>query len=892
MGKTLLLAQAHEHARKLGLAVAPGRASELDRVVPLTSLLSALRAAAPRPVDLSALREHDGDRLWYVDRLGEALEAYTARRPLLVIVDDTHWCDELSALALRVLVPRLSSSPLRWLLARRPVPADSPGQDAVNWLVEESAEEISLAPLDEDAVAALCQRVLDARPDATVLALAARGQGNPFLLEQFLTALKSTGQILVSNGIASVVGDDLPVSFLAAVDQRLRGLSVQVRWLLQAGAIFGRPFSVHAAAHLMGVQAPELLPAAEDAVSAGLLLAQGSELVFAHDLLRQAVYGNLSGPARATMHRDAALVVREEGRSAVEIAEHLMRAGPSGDREAVALLCAAADEVAERAPSTAADLVLRALEMLSEFDEERPGLSARAVDLLASAGRAAEARALGETTLRLALDPPTRATVLLGLADALKHAGENRTAADYARRGLAEPGIPAEIQARLHASAAHALLYSGDLTGADRAGTEADRLGLATGEQGAASYGVAARSLVAVAQGRLDEALGYALRAVETADAAGGPAGRRWHPRIWLGNVLTAQDRFEEAADVYATGRREAEELGTGWSLPLWHYFTAALLSARGRLDEAAAEAEAGVRIAEQLTARALCVPLHGQLTRLAILRGQIPLAREHLRRMERLRADGVSAAPEDIFWTIASVEMVDEQPQAALRTLSDIYAGLPDRLLLYVYDPGNAAELVRVALAAGDPPRARVAADAVRELAQRNPDVTSLTAAAAHTEGLLDQNLAVLRRAVEHFRYSPRPLARASALADTAHAEYDAGNHARAVQLLEQAIDEATGCGAQGAVDRMTTQLRGLGGRARPPAAPRRTASPLAGLTPTELNLAKLVAQGLTNREIAEQLGRSPHTVDSHIRNIFAKAGVKSRVALTRLVLGGDLPP
>src|SRR5262249_46940926 len=175
IGKTFVLDRAREHARKLGLAVAPGRASELDRVAPLTSLLSALRSATPRPLDLSALRDHDGDRLWYVDRLGEALEAYTARRPLLVAVDDTHRCDELSALALRLLVPRLSSSPLRWLLARRPVPTGSPGQDTVNWLIEQGTDQIELGPLDEDAVAALCQQVLDATPDATVLALAARG---------------------------------------------------------------------------------------------------------------------------------------------------------------------------------------------------------------------------------------------------------------------------------------------------------------------------------------------------------------------------------------------------------------------------------------------------------------------------------------------------------------------------------------------------------------------------------------------------------------------------------------------------------------------------------------------------------------------------------------------
>ncbi|TMM36688.1 MAG: LuxR family transcriptional regulator [Actinobacteria bacterium] len=894
IGKTRLLADVSEHARALGLAVAPSRAIELDRAAPLRSLLSAVGAAGPRPVDLAPLRDNPGDRLWYAERLGDALEAYVAEQPLVIVLDDAHWCDELSALALRVLVPRLASSPLRWMLARRPVPADSPAQDAIDWLVsEDTAAELRLGPLDDDAVQALCANVLGAAPDATVLALAAAGKGNPFLLEQYLSALKDTGQILIGDGVASVVGGDLPESFLSAVDQRLRGLSAQTRRLLQAGSVFGRPFSLHAAALLVGQPATTLVPAAEEAVSAGILLDQDAVLAFAHDLWRQAVYDNLAGTTRTTLHREAASVVRAEGCAPVEIAEHLVRSGQRGDREAVQVLRQAAEDVAARAPGTAADLALHALGMLPADDPQRNALGARAVGLLASAGRVAQARELGEATLRADADGHTRATVLLGLAEALKHAGQNRTAAEYAQRALADPAVPDVIRAHLHAVEAHALLYVDDLAGADRAGTDADRLGTETGEPAATAFGNSARSVVARAQGRLDDALACAGKAVSVSDAAGGTALHR-HPRIWYGAALAAVERFAEAEAAYEAGRHKAEELGSGWAQPLMHYYHSCALFAQGRLDEAAADAEAGVRIAEQLTALQLCVPLLGLLARIATVRAQLPVAHEHLRRMNRLRADGITAAPEDVAWSIAVVQFADGQAAPALATLAELFGWLPDRLLLLSNDPGAGAELVRIALAAADTTRARSAAAAAGVLAGRNPAVATFAGVAAQAEGLARRDPAALRRAVDLLRDCPRPLVRISAFEDAAKAEKEAGQRRRAIELLEQAIAEANRCGARRPAERMARRLRVLGvqtGTRPEPAGGGGGGSALSGLTAAERTIGLLVAEGMTNQQIATRIGRSPHTVDSHLRNIFQKLGVNSRVAVARVILSENRP-
>src|SRR5262249_22115405 len=154
--------------------------------------------------------------------------------------------------------------------------------------------------------------------------------------------------------------------FLSAVGQRLRGLSPQALRLLEAASIFGRPFTVAEVARLLGVRAAGVVPAAEEAVDGGLLVGQGTALVFAPGLLRQAIYDKMPGPARAALHHDAAVVVRDEGSSRVEVAGHLVRSGGPPDRVVVDVVRAAAQKVATRAPSTAADLLFTALDLLAE----------------------------------------------------------------------------------------------------------------------------------------------------------------------------------------------------------------------------------------------------------------------------------------------------------------------------------------------------------------------------------------------------------------------------------------------------------------------------------------------------------------------------------------------
>ncbi|WP_067501984.1 AAA family ATPase [Actinoplanes sp. TFC3] len=845
VGKSHLVRVAIEMASEFGIAVAAREAFKLDVAAPLVTLAGALRACKSATSLFDWL--FDGSRreeqYHTIDRLRAALEDFAADRPLLIVVDDAQWTDELSALAVRELVPALASSPVRWLFAGRPETTDTPGLQMLTWLGRGRAEPITVGVLDEPAIAQLSAAVVGAEVDNTVLALAGGCGGNPLRVGQLMRALRASGQIVFNHGTASVIGGELPSSFVDTVADVLASLSEDTQRLLRACSVFGRPFGIEAAARLTAREPAEVYGQVEEALT-DLLTDDGGGLTFAHDLVRQAIYNTLPRLMREQLHRDAAAIARAEGRPAMEVAEHLRASGSTGTAAAVAMLRAAARDVAAAAPATAADLMTQALQVLGEHGPDRTAVIAEAVGVLAAAGRVSQARNLGEQALDAGLSAEHEAGLLLGLAEACKHSGQNASAVEYATRGLCHNAITDALRARLHAIRAHARFYVDDLTGADESGAAAERLGTAGDEHAAAVFGGTARSLVALAEGRMADALSHASVAVRIAEHRGGRA-RQQHPGIWLGNALTAFDRFDEAEEAIRRGRRESERLGTAWANPLWHYYYANLLGARGRLDDAVAEAEAGVTTAEQVTsAYQLAVPLLGTLARLAVLRGDLDAAQAHLDRMHELMRTGITAPPEDVIWPECLLLHAGGASDVAFSVASGFYESLATRPALIILDPSAPGLLTRIALTAGDRERAARVASAARTLATRNPQSQSAAGAAAHAEGLLHDDPARLADAAEHFGRTPRALALAAALQDA---------------------------GAN-------------------PQPPRPTGTPaaapiLAGLSPAELKVALLVAEGLTNIQVAEKLFLSRHTVDSHLRHIFTKLAIKRRVELAKVV-------
>jgi DNA-binding CsgD family transcriptional regulator len=164
----------------------------------------------------------------------------------------------------------------------------------------------------------------------------------------------------------------------------------------------------------------------------------------------------------------------------------------------------------------------------------------------------------------------------------------------------------------------------------------------------------------------------------------------------------------------------------------------------------------------------------------------------------------------------------------------------------------------------------------------QRNPGVASLEAIAAHARGLRDGDLVQLGRSVRRFALSPRRLAMASAVEDLGRLMVRDGQTSSGIRELNRALELYAGMGATWDVIRVRRRLRELGVRRN--LAPARPATGWAGLTDSELAVVRLVAGGQTNGQIAAQLFLSPNTISSHLRRVFSKLGIGSRVELVRL--------
>ncbi|MFI5897091.1 ATP-binding protein [Actinoplanes sp. NPDC051513] len=886
IGKSQLLRAVAGLAGARGLAVAAREAFRLDQAAPLVTLAVALRDCRPATPAFAWLTRQSerADTFATLHRLRASMEQAALERPLVVIIDDAQWMDELSALAVRELVPALASSPVCWLIAARPPSPDDrdgPGQQLVRWLLRDGTPQIRVPALDEEAVTRLCAEVVGARVDSTVVALAASCAGNPLRTEQLLKALVATGQLLVAGGVGSVVGDELPSTFVDSVRDLLETLSDAAGQLLRAVSVFGRPFTVEGAARLARREPVDLLPLVQEAMTDFLTEDADGGLVFAHDLVRQAVYGMLPRGMREHLHREVAAITRDAGRPPLEVADHQLRGGRDGAADAARLVRSMPAEMARVAPSAAADIMLRALSGSAPDAPDRAALTAETVGLLANAARLEEARKLGEEALAAGLDPTIAARLLHGLAEAYKHGGLNEISLRYADQALARPDVPPEIQARLYAVRAHALHYLGELAAADESGERADVLGRRSGEHAAAVFGLTARGLVAFTEGRLADALAHTREATALAEVSGGEAVRR-HPGIWLGGMLTVLDSFGEAERVFQRVFRDTDRAGTVWAEPLLHYFRTTMLYARGLLEEATAEAETGVAVAEQHAANALTMPLLGMLVRISVLRGDLDRAGRHQAQLRRLADGGITAPPEDVLWAEAVLLAATGSPRDAFVLLRDFSATLPERPALLAADPVAAADLVRIARETGNRWHAGIAAETARRLADDNPGVHATAGAADYAEGLLHDDLERLSRAADEFGLADRPLARASALEDAVRLGRGTVDDRLLRSWYEEALSIVSARGADAARHRIQEEL---GEWAAEPASPAPVKPRLPQLTDTERKVAVEVAQGKTNSEVATVLFMSRHTVDTHLRHIFRKLGLRRRSEIARIV-------
>jgi DNA-binding CsgD family transcriptional regulator len=203
-------------------------------------------------------------------------------------------------------------------------------------------------------------------------------------------------------------------------------------------------------------------------------------------------------------------------------------------------------------------------------------------------------------------------------------------------------------------------------------------------------------------------------------------------------------------------------------------------------------------------------------------------------------------------------------------------------------FDPTDEPQLVRLSLLIGDDDLADAAVRAAEARRRDNPDVALLAATAEHARGLRAGDVGALAAAVELFGTTSRPLAHASALEDLGREQILHASRDEGIASFGRALELHVEAGATWDAARLRGRLRALGVRRRL-ARPARPAGGWAGLTDSELTVARLVAQGLTNRDAAARMFLSPHTVSMHLRHAFAKLDINSRVELGRVVRQHD---
>jgi DNA-binding CsgD family transcriptional regulator len=883
IGKSRLLLEARQRAASEGVTVAFGRADELDQVTPWGVLIRALSSSGPPLLDasgLGTLRGLSDQRLAVVERMREAVEHASGSRPVLVALDDLQWADPSTLFALGVLVAQLFSYPIGWLLARRPLPTRSALDGLLERLDELGATRVHLGPL-EPADALAFARDLSAPGDAEDLSsLIADADGNPFFIIELLRAHSLQDQ--AEGGRATV---DVAQSVRSAVSRHLRSLSEGCRQLLRVASVLGREFSVAEVAAMTGTPASRLLPGVDEALAAEVLVELSGRLAFRHDLLRQAVYDGVPESVRVALHRDAAEALRRTGAPVIRVAGQLAFSAEPGDEAAISAMQQAVAELTPASPKAAADLALRAVEIVGEDDERRLELGLAAVHALGVAGQLGDALALGQRYIaEQVLPAPLEAALQLELRNAWLFVSLEPYPTPVPDRLLRDPKLDQGVIAT-----ALALDQIKTLQGLDTARALENAMQAIT-EGGRASElaMVAQLQLInSIVSGQVEQGLVRAETTLAVARTLEGPHSSGTFESL-LAVALTANGRLEDALAMVRTPRATlgaADRAGLTYRDRWLH---AMILLVQGKLDDAHAEASGAVTMAVELGYLGrIAIPL-SVLVEVELRRGEAREARSTLARYGPL-AQGPLAI--DTQYAAALVADARGDTAAVRHALDALRADLESGSLAWAQSHHRVPVAVQVALRAGERETARVFARAAVTLAEQNPNVESLVAAGADARGLLDGDAALLRQAVERAARTELRLVEAAAREDLGRMLTAKTASTEGIGQLEAAYDFYLHAGAHRDTARVRAALRRVGVRKRQTTAAR----PQHGwesLTKSERVVVDLVARGSTNREAAAALFLSPDTINTHLRHAFNKLGVRSRVELARLAAELDREP
>lgn len=819
-GKSRALRRATAAAAAGGAAVAVRRATELDHLAPLTTLTMTLRGD-PAVAGVGAAFDPSPDRrLALVDDLTARIAEAARRRPLLLGIDDVDRGDELSLLIMRLIVPSLAGERVLWVSTAH--------AGAIPSIPELDLARVRLGALDAGGVARVIGEELGAPPDSDLVSRCAVAEGDPFVLLAVCRAMLAARAVHVVDGRAVAVDGAAAVhggrpAIVEAVRWRLGRYPRPVRRALGAGATLGDPFSVHAVTDLLDMPAGDVATALGVAVRDGLLVEDGDRLAFRSPLVAAAVYEDLDVPTRQAWHGSAAEAERHDGGEARRVADHLVRSGPRGRARAAQVLRGLARQHAVVDPAVAAATARHAVDLTDPDDPELPATVVEAVTMLVGAGRVREARATAEKHLRPGLSAVDEAAIVAALVPVLMAAGEPWTLVEHLRRTSHRPDLPPEHHAELTGLLAYASVLAGDLGAASSLASEAMDRGEALAAPTAVVWATSASAMLRLVAGDVEQGVADARRAVAATDRAGTRLVHH-RPRAVLGLALTLAGRLDEAEAVSVVAEREMD--GSGNIGRSWAWARRALHAwLRDRPDETAEAAQAGVAAcadeAEPMVSLLALWSL-AELRRGDVDAARVPLARAR----ERWGRRGRPEHPRLLLAELVLSLETGARPATLASSARAVVAALAAHPGVLLGLPDATNSLLRIARDAGDD-------DLVRDVL-------------AHADGLvaLNPGLPAFALAAASLRSEPMP--------PFAVEPEIAAVTLRPVEAVPGSRDGRTTSGTWGL------------------------------LTAAEARVARLVADGLTNKAVARRLAISRHTVDSHLRHAYAKLGVTSRVELT----------
>ena len=455
-----------------------------------------------------------------VDAVVDLVQELTST-PTLLVLDDLQWADESTLLASDSSRGRTRFLPLVVLLSFREPTAGTPLAQLRDSLLSDGATRIQLTELSPAGVAELVESTLGGPAGRTLQPALDEAGGSPLFVTELLRSLVAEGRFTLATGRVELIGDDLPVSFVATVRRQVDALPQQTATVLRAAAVAGTDVTVREVVAITTLSEPDVVDALTSAVDNGVLVDAGERLAFRHGLVQRAVYQSIPAELRRSQHRALADVLQRADASVERIAWHLAAGTDTPNREVSAWLRSAAAEEAVSAPAVAADLLMRALSTSSPRTTLIGGPSPRTWPV-SSCGPVTPrtASSLAEAVLADDDDPHLRA--VLALARLLQ--GRYVDAVVSIERAASDSALDPITRAQLRAEAGLARFLSGDMAGADRDGAEAVEEGLALGDDLATCVGLCTRSWTANARGQRREALAFAEDAVRRARASTGAA--------------------------------------------------------------------------------------------------------------------------------------------------------------------------------------------------------------------------------------------------------------------------------------------------------------------------------------------------------------------------------